>query len=118
MIKILLIASDFNLRQLYHELLFSKNIEVVPISTVSSAMVLLSLEDFPSIVIQIDGNSSEAEVFLNLRKKHPTWLKSRIFLLTHDLKLEESLENSDLMLNTSQFPPRQIASQIKSEIYI
>ncbi len=115
--KILLIVTDFNLRQLYHELLFSKNIEVVPISSISSAMVFLSLEDFPIIVIRVDENISEIEVFLDLRKRHSTWLKSKIFLLSSNLNLKKNLSPKDLILNTKYFPPSKSASRIRSEIY-
>ncbi len=112
--KVLLIVSDLNLRQLYHELLLSKTLEVLPVEDIGDATILLTLNQFSCAIIFADGkNTNEIEIFLNLRKKHRTLIKTKIVLLTPDDIFESLLIPTDLTLDPLLQSPVEMIERIK-----
>ncbi len=112
--KILLLVPDFNLRQLYHELLLSKNIEVIPLDNIYDAIIMVAFAKFKLLVLYLDDhNSLEGTVFLNIRKKHKVLLKTKIIILTEDEETySKMLTEKDLILNPSQLSPPNLAQKI------
>lgn len=113
---LLLIISDWNLRQLYHELLFSKNnIEVIPIDSIENAILILSLNQIKLAVVYVDNkNITELQVFLNLRKKHKNLLKTKIAIITSYIGLRfRHVSDEDIVLNTDKLTPVEITEKIK-----
>lgn len=116
--KLLLIIPDWNLRQLYHELLISKNIEIVPLDKVEDAVLILSLTEFMAAVFYVNlRNSQEIENFLKLRKKHKKLSSVKIILL-----LEESLNNfsilkNDLILDANKLNPAEVVEKLTNPYY-
>lgn len=115
---ILLTVSEWNLRQLYHELLFSKTVEVVPTASISNALLLLTLSHFAAAVFYIDEqNAVEMEVFLSLRKKHQGLRNTKIILLTADNDAYASLlTDRDRILDPLKSTPQELINNIKSSI--
>lgn len=112
--KVLLIVFDFSLRQLYHGILFSTQIEIVPVSKLSTAVLLLTLERFTAAVIYIVDDDMETEVFLNLRKKHHTFSKIKFVFLTDNKYFKNYISEIDIMLSPTQLPIRDLAEKIKN----
>ena len=115
--KVLLIVSDWNLRQLYHELLFSKNIEVVPVKDIIIAVLYLAADHFQAMVLYIDDESQNIQMFLHLRKERQSWRTIKLILLTSDKDLYQSyLTEIDITINLQKNTPAEIAEQIKAAV--
>lgn len=112
--NILLIVSNRNLRQLYHELLMSKDIEVVPLEKISDAVVFLFVKNFDIIVLYIDEqNELEAENFLRLRSKRDDWKTIPVAVLTSFTgTFSDWLHENDLILNPLIESPVQLIEKI------
>lgn len=116
---VLLIVSEWSLRQLYHELLFGKDFEVVPVANVQDAILLITLIYFSTAVIYIDDKiSTSAVAFLNLRKKHQGLRNTKMILLTSESYLyNRLLVERDVIINSDKLTPPQLAEEIKTSIY-
>lgn len=112
---LLLIISDWNLRQLYHELLFSKNMEVIPIDSIENAILILSLNKIDLAVIYVDDeNVAEFEIFINLREKHKNISKVKIVLLTSFANFSfPFFPENELVLNVDTFTPVEVTERIR-----
>ena len=113
--KLLLIVPDASLRQLYHELLVNRQIEVMPVATIEDAILLLSVYQFKMIVIYVDPlNEKSAITFITLRKKLAKWLKAKLVILTSGLDMPESnLYYDDLVLNPLHLSPVELTETIQ-----
>ena len=112
--KILLIVSDWNLRQLYHEELLSKRIEVVPVENICDAMVLLVLSKFRAAVLFVDYHTSEeAEVFLRLRDKYESLRTTLMVVLTSETFDATLLAPEDMVFDPLQTSMGTIIETIK-----
>lgn len=118
--KILLIVPDWNLRQLYHELLFSRNIEVIPIDNIESGLPLLITTRIRLAIIYIDPNNlASAEVFLKVRQKDLKLLNIRVVLITSESETIDNLtKKTDLILNPDKLTPTEIVTSILQTISI
>lgn len=115
---ILLIVSDWSLRQLYHELLMSKNIEVVPVDSVENALVMLAVRKIDTIALYIDeSNETAAEAFLRLRTKREHWRAINLFLLSSDCaKCEPWIKENDTVLNPLSCSPLELMNEVKKKL--
>lgn len=113
---VLLIVPEWNLRQLYHELLFSKNIEVVPIDNISDAILMLTLQQFNAIVIYSDESQyKEVTAFLSLRTKKPEWHNTKVVLISPEYSFyNNNLLATDIVINPDLLTPIEISTKIKS----
>ncbi|MEO8582006.1 MAG: hypothetical protein ABI425_05550 [Patescibacteria group bacterium] len=116
--KILLIVLDWNLRQLYHELLLTRNLEVTPIDSIEDAIVLLSLGQFETIVLYTDEQShNQVLTLLRLRKKYPRWQNLKFIILSADSDaFRQELNEADLIINPLLDSPVQVTDKIKKFI--
>lgn len=115
--KILLIITDWNLRQLYHEQILSKSIEVVPIDTYSNGLVILLLMQFAKVVVYVDETSaSQAEVFLSIRRKHQKLLAIPVILLGDKDAYTHFLTDRDVALDPLVFSPGEIIQHIQGVV--
>lgn len=112
---ILLFIPDWNLRQLYHELLLTRSIEVVPAHLVEDMMLLITLSKFSTVVIYLDDKSNESLItFLQFRKKYNRWSNIKFILLTADKNdYSPFLYPKDTILNPILLTPVQISDKIK-----
>src|SRR5690348_16360802 len=97
--KVLLIIFDWNLRQLYHELLLSKDLEVTPTDSIENAILLLTMTEYQSVVIYTDETASEQVLtLLQLRKKHVRWTDPLFIILSADADMfQKWLKPTDLI---------------------
>lgn len=115
--KILLIIPDWNLRQLYHELLLSIDTEIIPADSIDDSIMLLTIERFDRIVLYTDNDTLINELFLKLRRDRPAWRETRLVLLTPERKLyEHLLEKKDTIVDPLQVSPEEIARNIKNKV--
>lgn len=114
--KILLLVSDWNLRQLYHELLHSKNVEILPTENIADASVMLMLNSCTAAIIDADSTfQGEVKVFLNLRSEHAKLSKTKVILLTSKLEFYGSLlRKGDFILDNCNLSVHETAQTIKS----
>lgn len=112
---VLLLIFDLNLRQLYHELLLSRNIEVVPANNVANASLFLAVHSFNAVVVYLDdATNNEITVILKLRKKYTQWAKTPCIFLTSDSSNFINLLNKqDTIINPIAVPPTEVANKIK-----
>lgn len=116
--KLLLIIPDWLLRQLYHELLISKNIEIVPMDKVADAILILSLTEFRVAVFYVNSaNSQEVENFLRLRKKHKKLSNVKIILLSEESFNSFSILKNDLILDVNKLNPVEIVEKLTNPYY-
>ncbi|MEK7526044.1 MAG: hypothetical protein AAB546_01030 [Patescibacteria group bacterium] len=80
--KILLIVPSKNLRQLYHENLSQKQVEIVAVDSLATAVVLLIVEKFDAVVWHSTRNY-EIRLFLKIRQGRKKWLKTKLFIVTN-----------------------------------
>lgn len=113
--KILLIISDWNLRQLYHELLFSKTVEIVPIAEISDATVLLMLSSYRKAILHTTfEHMDEIELFLSLRNRHIKLSKTELIILTDNVEFYKSLiRSNDVILGEENLTPKEISVKVK-----
>lgn len=111
---LLLMIPETSLRQLYHELLLYKNIEVVPTSEMTNAMLFLTLCQYNGVVMFIDDtNIAEVEAFLSMRTKHRRYQKIQLILLTaSEVPYRELLIENDVVINLSKLSPGEVANTI------
>lgn len=115
--KVLLISYDWSLRQLYHELLLSKDIEVTPIDNIEDAIMLLTIGEFAGVAIYIDKEShNQVLTLLQLRKKHTRWGHLQFFILSAEGEsFKRWLLPCDLILNPLLDSPMEITQKIKQQ---
>lgn len=117
---LLLIIFDSNLRQLYHELLLSKNIEVIPTNNISNATIMLTLNHVSSVVIYTDDtNEAQIEAFLRLYQKNKNWQSTKVILLASGETSYSRFLNipqKDIILNPLLMSPVEVADKIKTII--
>lgn len=111
--KVLLVVSDFTLRQLYHEFFFSQQIEIVPVSEIATAVLLLTLEEFTGIILYVVDPPGEIEVFLNLRQKHSLLSQVKLILLVDCHDFYPSLTEKDLLLSLQNTSIEEIRVKIQ-----
>jgi len=114
--NILLIITDNKTRQLYPEILLSKGIEVIPIADLSTAIMLLSLNQFNLAVLDADQNPTEVEVFLRLRQKHHRLSKTKFIILSQNNDFNPKITKIDFIIYTSQTPIKNIINQIEQSM--
>ena len=120
MVSVLLLITDENLRQLYHRLLFSKNIELMVTSSIENAVVWLTIRHFHLILFYADDQKhTEVETFLRLRQKQTGWKQAQLILLssisdTHNY--QKLLTNSDLVLNPLAYTPTDLIKEVKTHL--
>jgi len=113
--KILLIIADNKVRQLYHEVLLSKEIEVVPITDLSTAIMLLRLDKFNLAVLDTGPNPIETEVFLRLRQKHQYLSKTKFIIISKENNFSPKIIKTDLFIDTSNVSFNNAINQIKNQ---
>ncbi len=114
--NILLLIPDFRLRQLYHDMLMTENIEIFPVSKVENAILVESITKFSLLVMHTDDiEPALVKSFLRLQKRIERFDKVSIVLLTADesayMKL---LTKNDLVLNISKLTPKETSNKIWS----
>ncbi len=115
--KILLVISDPNLRQVYHELLFSKTIEIVATDSIGNAIMLLTIHEFRIAVFFVDEETGEIETFLTMRKKHAKWNNTIVILLTtEEARYSPWFLKNDIACNPLTSTLEEIVSTIKSSL--
>lgn len=113
--KILLIINDDKVRQVYHKTLLSKDIEVVPVINLSTAIMFLSLEKFTLAILEVGPNPIETEVFLKLRQKHRYLSKTKLIILSQSDEFNPQITKNDLIIHTSKIPTKDIINQIENQ---
>lgn len=115
---ILFMSSNRIVRQLYHGLLFSKNIEIVPVESMSDATVLLMLNPYFRIIMHVSPEEKDqTKLFLNLRNRHHKLSQTKLILLTDNVNVYSGLIIAkDYILNTSALTPKEITKKIKELI--
>src|SRR5690349_4139900 len=115
---LLLIISDSNLRQLYHELLFSPSTEIVPIIDMGDALLFLTLHTYTAAIIYVDDdNGAEVCAFLQLRQKQISLLKTKIILLTSEKEtFRPFLSERDRTVDIDSLNPGSIVGSIQEVI--
>lgn len=113
--NILLVILDFNLRQLYHDLLLTENTEVVPVSKIENAVLVESLTKFNLIVLYSDDiEQGSVKAFLRLQKRIEKFSKVKIALLTADENTySKCLTSGDQILNISKLTPAETIDRIR-----
>jgi hypothetical protein len=116
--NILLIIYDFTLRQLYHELLLTKNIEIIPCNTIENAVLLLTLTHIAAAIVYSDDiNKDEIEAFLNLRTTYEKWQKIPLILLSLDTpEYHRKLLPIDTLIIIGQLTPEIVSEEIKEVV--
>jgi hypothetical protein len=114
MYSILLLIPDFRLRQLYHDLLMTENIEIFPVSKVENAILVESITKFSLLVMHTDDiEPSLVKSLLRLQKRIEKFNDIDVILLTADesayVKL---LTKNDLILNISRLTPKETSDKI------
>lgn len=117
--RLLLLISDRNLRQLYHELLFSLQIEIVPVESISAALLMLTLENYTHAVLLVDErNSDEIIVFLALRQQQAQWQRIRFFIISFDERIRTApLEPFDMVIEGENKNPEEVSALICSFVH-
>jgi DNA-binding NtrC family response regulator len=100
--KILLVISDDKTRQLYHEMFMSYSIEIVPVTELSTAIMLLSLDKFFLVILDVGENFLETEIFLKLRQKSPNLSRVKFILLTENKNFNPKIRKTDLIICSSK----------------
>lgn len=113
--KILLIVTNDKLRQVYHEILFSHRVEVIPVTELSVAIMLLSLDKFTLVILDVGQNLLETEVFLKLRKKYHNLSRVKFILLTDNKNFNPILSKTDMLIYTSKIPIESVIAKIEKE---
>lgn len=113
--SLLLVVGNNNLRQLYHELLFSPSIEIVPISDVTNAILFLALQKYAAAVIYIDmHNDAEAIAFLKLRQNQESLLRTKVIILSADeTNARNYILESDFFVEMNKVTPGEIVKIIR-----
>lgn len=111
--KIILIITDNKTRQLYHEILLSKKIEITPTANLSTAIMLLNLEKFDLAILDNGQNLIETEVFLKVRQNHHHLSRTRFILLSKNKDFNPKITKNDLLIDTSKLPIENIINQIE-----
>lgn len=115
---ILLVVSNSSLRQLYHELLFSPSVEIVPSRDIGSALLQLALQEFSAAIVYIDDdNEQETVAFLQLRRKQLKLLKTKLILLTVEKsQFEKYVIEHDKIIEIDHVTPGEMAEIISSSL--
>jgi len=111
--KTILIITNNKIRQLYHEMLQSENIEVTPIADLSLAIMLLNLNTFDLAVLDNDQNLIETEIFLRLRQKHRHLSRTKFIILSKNKDFHPKIIKTDLLIDSSKTPIKSIIDQIR-----
>lgn len=111
----LLIIPDSHLRQLYHEKLFSSELEIVPVEDLACALLLLTLMHFTVAVLHIEI-AEEAEVFLRLRSQNERFATVKLIVLSNNDYFDTIIKKNDMLLSPLKFSFKEIVSRIKKYI--
>lgn len=117
--KVLLLIKDRGLRRLYHELLLTQDVEVVPTESVESALVLECVDRYTSVVMYPDDMSDDAVAsYLLLHTQVPRLSEIYIVILTTD---PESYSTHDDMLrdvvDISHIDPVRAVRQVSVHLH-
>lgn len=115
MVNILLVILDFNLRQLYHDMLLTENTEIFPVSRIENAVLIESITKFNVIVLYTDDiEPGTVKSFLRLQKRIEKFSTVKIALLSADENAyAKCLTNGDRILNISKLTPQETIDQIR-----
>lgn len=118
--KILLLITDPKLRQLYHELLHSEKIEVLPVASVENAIAMFAFNTFKAVVLYPDDiDQSLIETFFHLLHKIDTMSRSRVIVLTSDPdQYSAQLGKRDSCINIIHLNPDEIIVKIQKALYL
>ena len=116
--KILLIIDNDELRQVYHEILFSHRVEVTPVKEISTAIMLLNLDKFSVVILDMGNNLLETEIFFRLRKNYKNLLKTKFVVLTKDKNFSPNLIKTDLLINCDEIPFEEVIKKIENSCNI
>lgn len=111
--KILLIVPQFELRQLYHEVLLSKHLEVVPVDNLAAAILLLTIETFKKVIYYVEESSLETEMFIKLREKYKNLSTVGLILLTDDITFKKRNSENYIVLSPLRLSIEEISERIK-----
>lgn len=115
--KILLVIPDWNLRQVYHELLLSKTAEIVACDSIENAVLHLTLTAFTIVVVWVEEDDAQMDVFLHLRNRRGSWKKTRFVLLASDkVRYQPLLQKADIVLNPLKLPMEDVITRIKGSL--
>ena len=116
--KILLLVTDPKLRQLYHELLNSENIEILAVSSVENAIAMFAFNTFRAVVVYPDDIEQPlVETFFHLLHKIDTVSRSRVIVLTSDPDLYSPLFGKrDIAINIIHLNPDEIIVKIQKAL--
>lgn len=115
--KILLIIPDATLRQLYHELLFSKKTEIIATNTIVGGLLILTTTTVSIIVLYVDAYRVEIEQFLLLLMKRRRWRRIPIIILDSEQSISpQLLKGQDKIINPLLITPDKIAEEIKRSL--
>lgn len=111
---ILLVIQDPSLRQLYHELIVPKGVEVVPVCSLEDVLLLQSIRVYGAIVIYADDiPQSELEIYITLQKKVERLGKSKILFLTScPDEFSSILRVQDILIDLRVCSPTDIVTEI------
>ncbi|MFO0703125.1 MAG: hypothetical protein U0525_00155 [Patescibacteria group bacterium] len=114
--NILLLIPNFNLRQLYHELLLTENIEIFPVSKVENTILVESINTYDILVIHTDDIEPGAvKSLLRLQKRIEKFSSVKIALLTADeYAYHKCLTGGDKVINVSKKTPVDTVQEIHS----
>jgi len=113
--NILLVILDFNLRQLYHDMLLTENTEIFPVSKIENAVLVESLTRFNIIVLYTDDiEPGTVKSFLRLQKRIEKFSTVKIALLSADENAYvKCLTSGDQILNISKLTPQDTVDKIR-----
>lgn len=113
--KILLIIGNQTLRQLYHELLSSKGLEVIATENITHALLMFTIHDFSAIIIYTD-EETETKTFLKLRQRQLKWQVPLVLLTPEPDLFQHSLYKNDLLFNSLLINTTEIIDVVKTII--
>ena len=116
--KLLLLIADSKLRQLYHELLNSEKIEIIPVASVENAIAMFAFNTFTAVVLYPDDiDQPLIETFFHLLHKIDTMSRSRVVVLTSDPDQYSSLlRNHDSVINIIHLNPDEVIAKIRKAL--
>lgn len=118
--KIIFVVPDPDLRQLYHELLFSEKIEIIPLDILTDAIILLVLTEVKLLIIYVDDNNlALANAVFHIRSKNLRLMKTKLVVVSPiDKEALKFLSNQDQLISPLHYNPEEIVKQIKASLML
>lgn len=113
--KIILLISDQRLRQLYHELLISENVEIIPAYNLENALLIESIDNISITILYPDDIESKSiERFLQVHQKIEKLSKVKMIILTSDPDQYASIVSVDrIIINIIHLNPDEVVKRVK-----